>query len=50
MLKSFFNLGDQARDFLDYVVSGTVPKEGRTSLAHALTPKGKVYAELTLTW
>jgi dimethylglycine dehydrogenase len=31
------------------VIAGTVPKAGRTSLGHALTPKGKVYAELTLT-
>ncbi len=46
----FFNiLGDQARDYLDHLVAGTVPKEGRTSLGHALTPMGKVYAELTLT-
>lgn len=41
--------GPQSRSFLDYLVAGTVPKLGRTSLVHALTPKGKVYAELTLT-
>ena len=41
--------GSEARGFLDYVVAGTVPKPGRTSLAHALTPKGKVYAEFTIT-
>ena len=41
--------GKNARIFLDYVVAGTVPKAGRTSLAHALTPKGKVMAEFTIT-
>ena len=41
--------GDDARKYLDHLVAGTVPKEGRTSVVHALTPSGKVYAELTLT-
>ena len=41
--------GDDARKYLDHLVAGTVPKEGRTSVVHALTPAGKVYAELTLT-
>ena len=35
--------------FLDYAVAGTIPKPGKTSLVHLLTPKGKVYAELTVT-
>ena len=41
--------GDDARKYLDYLVAGTVPREGRTSVVHALTRAGKVYAELTLT-
>ena len=45
----FIVKGKNARSYLDYVVAGTVPKAGRTSLAHALTPKGKVMAEFTIT-
>jgi len=45
----FIVKGVDARKYLDYLVAGTVPKEGRTSVVHALTPAGKVYAELTLT-
>ena len=45
----FMVKGKNARKYLDYVVAGTVPKAGRTSLAHALTPKGKVMAEFTIT-
>ena len=41
--------GSYARAFLDYAVAGTVPKAGRTSLAHALTDGGKVMAEWTIT-
>ena len=41
--------GSSAREFLDYAVAGTVPKAGRTSLAHALTDGGKVMAEWTIT-
>lgn len=41
--------GPDSRRFLDYAVAGTVPKPGRTSLVHLLTPRGKVYAELTIT-
>ena len=41
--------GDQAREFLNHVVAGPVPKAGRTSLAHALTEGGKVMAEFTIT-
>ena len=29
--------GPDARPYLDYLLAGTVPKIGRTSLAHALT-------------
>lgn len=41
--------GPDSRRFLDSAVAGTVPKVGRTSLVHLLTPSGKVYAELTVT-
>ena len=41
--------GPGARRFLDRLVGGTVPRPGRTSLGHALTPTGRVYAELTVT-
>lgn len=41
--------GAGARAFLDRAQAGTVPKQGRTSLGHMLTPAGKVYAELTIT-
>ena len=34
--------GVEARAYLDYLLSGTVPKVGRTTLAHALTVGGKV--------
>ena len=41
--------GTDARQYLDYLLAGTIPKPGRTTLAHALTPGGKVYAEFTVT-
>ncbi len=41
--------GEDARKYLNYLLAGTVPKVGRTSLAHALTIGGKVYAEFTVT-
>ena len=41
--------GPDSRRFLDRAVAGTVPRPGRTSLVHMLTPKGRVYAELTIT-
>ena len=41
--------GPKSREFLDFTVAGTVPKKGRTSLAHALTEGGKVMAEWTIT-
>jgi len=41
--------GEGSRQFLDHLVAGTVPRAGRTSLVHMLTPRGKVYAELTIT-
>ncbi len=48
-LKLFSMVTNVAFRFLDYAVAGTVPKPGKTSLVHMLTPKGKVYAELTIT-
>ena len=41
--------GVDARAYLDYLLAGTVPKMGRTTLAHALTIGGKVMAEFTIT-
>jgi hypothetical protein len=41
--------GSGARQLLDLAVAGTVPRVGRTTLVHMLTPSGRVYAELTLT-
>ena len=41
--------GPDARKYLDYLLAGTIPKPGRTTLAHALTVGGKVYAEFTVT-
>merc|ERR1711970_1062900 len=41
--------GPESSAFLDRVVAGSVPKPGRTTLAHMLTTGGKVYAELTIT-
>ena len=41
--------GTDARAYLDYLLAGTVPKVGRTTLAHALTVNGKVMAEFTVT-
>merc|ERR1719385_127792 len=41
--------GPESSAFLDRVVAGSVPKPGKTTLAHMLTTGGKVYAELTIT-
>ena len=41
--------GIEARKYLDYLLAGSIPKPGRTTLAHALTESGKVYAEFTVT-
>ncbi|CAG0897673.1 unnamed protein product [Darwinula stevensoni] len=42
-------VGRDARKFLDHATANTVPKEGRTAITHCLTPRGRVYAEITLT-
>jgi len=40
--------GPGARAFLDYVLAGRVPVPGRLSLTPMLTPKGKLYGDLTV--
>ena len=40
--------GRGARAFLDYILAGRVPKAGRLSLTPMLTPKGKLYGDLTV--
>jgi dimethylglycine dehydrogenase len=40
--------GPGARAFLDHVLAGRVPKPGRLSLTPMLTPKGKLYGDLTV--
>jgi len=40
--------GPGAREFLDYVAAGRVPKPGRLALTPLLTEKGKLYGDLTI--
>jgi len=40
--------GRDARKFLDYVLAGRIPKPGRICLNPMLTPKGKLYGDLTV--
>jgi dimethylglycine dehydrogenase len=40
--------GQNARKFLDYVLAGRIPKPGRICLNPMLTPKGKLYGDLTV--
>ena len=40
--------GTSARKFLDYVLAGRIPKPGRICLNPMLTPKGKLYGDLTV--
>jgi dimethylglycine dehydrogenase len=40
--------GPDARRFLDYVMAGRVPQPGRITLSPMLTPKGKLYGDLTI--
>ena len=40
--------GLDARKFLDYVLAGRIPKPGRICLNPMLTPKGKLYGDLTV--
>eukprot|EP01083_Nonionella_stella_P077619 212038_1 len=41
--------GESAGKFLNRMCAGRIPKVGRCSITHMLTPTGKVLAELTLT-
>lgn len=40
--------GPDARKFLDTVMAGRVPQPGRINLSPMLTPKGKLYGDLTI--
>tara|TARA_Y100000310_G_scaffold168730_1_gene168805 strand:- start:840 stop:3257 length:2418 start_codon:yes stop_codon:yes gene_type:complete len=40
--------GKNARKFLDYILAGKIPKPGRVILTPMLTPKGKLYGDLTV--
>jgi dimethylglycine dehydrogenase len=40
--------GPGARAFLDHVMAGTIPAPGRITLNPMLTPKGKLYGDLTV--
>ena len=40
--------GPDARKFLNYILAGRIPKIGRISLNPMLTPKGKLYGDLTV--
>ncbi|MCT4656425.1 MAG: FAD-dependent oxidoreductase [Cohaesibacter sp.] len=40
--------GPGARDYLNHVLAGFVPKPGRLTLTPMLTPKGKLYGDLTV--
>jgi dimethylglycine dehydrogenase len=40
--------GEGARAFLDQVLAGRLPKPGRISLTPMLTPKGKLYGDLSV--
>ncbi len=40
--------GPGARAFLDYLLAGRVPKPGRMTLTPMLTPKGRLYGDLTV--
>ncbi|KAG1709815.1 Dimethylglycine dehydrogenase, mitochondrial [Nymphon striatum] len=41
--------GKDAIKFIDRICANNVPKIGQTNISHMLSPKGKVYAELTNT-
>jgi dimethylglycine dehydrogenase len=40
--------GEGTRAFLDHVLAGRLPKQGRISLSPMLTPKGKLYGDLSV--
>ncbi|TRY65202.1 hypothetical protein DNTS_009427 [Danionella cerebrum] len=41
--------GQDAGRLLDRLLANTLPKVGHTNISHMLTPRGRVYAELTVT-
>ncbi len=40
--------GDNAYDYLDKILAGYLPKPGRINLSPMLTPRGKLYGDLTV--
>ena len=40
--------GPGAREFLDHMLAGRIPQPGRMALTPMLTPKGKLYGDLTV--
>ena len=40
--------GEGARNYLDHVLAGRIPKPGRLMLTPMLTPKGRLYGDLTV--
>ena len=40
--------GVSSRKFLDHIMAGRIPKPGRIALTPMLTPKGKLYGDLTV--
>ena len=40
--------GPSSRKFLDHIMAGRIPKPGRIALTPMLTPKGKLYGDLTV--
>ncbi|XP_072038740.1 dimethylglycine dehydrogenase, mitochondrial-like [Amphiura filiformis] len=40
--------GQDAAKLLDHLVANTLPKVGKVNVCHMLTPKAKVYAEITI--
>jgi dimethylglycine dehydrogenase len=40
--------GPEARKYLDHVMAGRLPRPGRIALSPMLTPKGKLYGDLTV--
>src|SRR5205807_9225961 len=41
--------GPGAAGFLDRLIAGALPRVGRVTLAYALTPRGRILSELTVT-
>ncbi|XP_048021396.1 dimethylglycine dehydrogenase, mitochondrial [Megalobrama amblycephala] len=45
----FMVKGEDSHRLLDRLFANTLPKVGQTNISHMLTPRGRVYAEVTLT-